>query len=108
MPLHIGKIIKEISKYMGVSQAELARKINTTRQNIQSIYHRQTIDTRMLQILCEALEHDFFQYHRYHLNITDNKADAITDDIDGMIKLLELCNDRFLRVKKQIIKLKKI
>lgn len=100
MPLHIGKIIRDIAKKKGMSHAVLAKKINTTRQNIQSITNRETIDTGILKKISEVLEHDFFQYYRLNLEIKEIKQEAQKEDSESILALLHSAIDKFTRLKK--------
>lgn len=104
MPLHIGKIIKEVAKKKGISQATLARRINTTPQNIQSISKRQTIDTGMLQKISEVLNHDFFQYYRHGLELRENKNESQVDEAETIYQLLSLSLEKLGRLKKSLPK----
>ncbi len=58
--LHIGKLIEAIVKKQGLSNAEFARRINTTRQNIPDIFKRETLDVKQLFTISEQLNHNFF------------------------------------------------
>ena len=57
--LHIGQMIKAVFDESGLSVAELARRIHTTRSNVYFIFERQSIDTKQLLDLCKALNHNF-------------------------------------------------
>ena len=52
MQLHIGREIRRIAKQKQVKQIELAEMINTSKQNIYSIYQRKTIETGILVKIC--------------------------------------------------------
>ncbi len=60
--MHIGERIKARTKEFGIGTTELARRINTTKQNVYTIFERKSIDTDLLQKLSKALEFDFFSY----------------------------------------------
>lgn len=62
--IHIGEIIKEFMKSNRITDAELASKIGTTRQNIPNIYKKKSIDTARLKKISDKLNHDFFQYFK--------------------------------------------
>ena len=62
--LHIGEAIKMVANRQGVNNAELARRIGTTRQNIALILKKDTIDVKQLFTFCEALNFDFFEPFR--------------------------------------------
>ena len=100
MAIHIGKTIRIVLKSKGVSHSALAKKINTTRQNIQSITKGETIDTGILIKICEALEHDFFQYYRLNSEIETVKLSAKKEDIDILYDLLSSALEKISRLKK--------
>jgi len=58
----IGKIIENVFNDSGLSVSELARKIQTTRQNMYGIFKRKSIDTELLTRLGIALNYDFFPH----------------------------------------------
>ena len=60
MEPHIGQVIEKIAKEKYVKSAELARRINTTPQNLNAIFKRKSIDTHQLFVISKALGHDFF------------------------------------------------
>jgi len=72
MAIYIGKIIKEVFEDSGLSVSELARRIQTTRQNVYGIFERRSIDTALLLRLGEALNYDFFEHFTGKSN---NKAE---------------------------------
>jgi transcriptional regulator with XRE-family HTH domain len=63
MSIHIGKLIRERAKQKRLSQETIGSLINTTKQNVGNIYKRKSIDTDLLLKICEALEHNFFEYY---------------------------------------------
>ena len=60
--MHIGKQIKKVLKDKGMGVSELARRINTNRNNVYDIFLRENIDTALLKKISAALQHDFFRY----------------------------------------------
>jgi DNA-binding Xre family transcriptional regulator len=60
MKIHIGQKIKERAKEVKVGTTELAKVINTTKQNVYGIFKRESVDTALLLQLCKALNYDFF------------------------------------------------
>lgn len=62
--IHVGELIESICKSKDVSQSDLAKKIGTSRQNIRSIYKRDTIDVKLLFTISQALQYDFFNEFR--------------------------------------------
>lgn len=69
--VHIGKEILNRAKEKRIGPSELARRINKSRQNVNHIFHRKSLDTDLLQIISKALEFDFFRLY----NFTDHKED---------------------------------
>lgn len=63
--IHIGLIIKNKVKEIGITDAELGRRINTTRQNVQNLFKRKSIDTSQLMQISNALEYDFFTHFTF-------------------------------------------
>jgi hypothetical protein len=61
--MHIGSKIKERAKELRIGPTELGRMIKTSKQNVYSIFERDSIDTLLLQKLSKALEFDFFSYY---------------------------------------------
>lgn len=62
MEIHIGKVILEKLKEQDISKSEFGRKINRSRQNVQDIFKRESIDTNLLAEVSKVLNFDFFQY----------------------------------------------
>lgn len=60
MELHIGSEIKRVAKQLRIGTVELAAKIPMTRQNLDKIYRKKTIDTELLLLISKALNFDFF------------------------------------------------
>ena len=57
---HIGQLIKAELERQERTPAWLARKINCDRTNIHKIFHRESIDTSLLERISRALGHNFF------------------------------------------------
>ena len=58
----LGKIIERRIKEIGITKAEFARRIDTTRQNVNGIIRKESMDTSLLAKIGKVLKHDFFQY----------------------------------------------
>ncbi|MGL4596729.1 MAG: hypothetical protein ACRCYO_04325 [Bacteroidia bacterium] len=63
MALHIGKVIRNRIESSGMNKSEFARRINSTPQNVYSIFKRKSLDTEMLHEISRVLDFDFFQYY---------------------------------------------
>ena len=61
--IHIGTLIENRRKELGVSKVEVAKRMKTSRQNIALIVQRSSIQCNQLQRFCVAMDHDFFQYY---------------------------------------------
>jgi len=61
--IHIGEKIKQRAKELRIGPTELAREINTSKQNVYGIFKRESIDTDLLLKLSRALQLDFFTYY---------------------------------------------
>lgn len=60
MEIHIGEQIKKRQAELKVRTSDLAKMINTSRQNMQTIYTRKSIDTEQLLRISKALYFNFF------------------------------------------------
>jgi hypothetical protein len=67
-PMHIGQQIKARAKELRIGSTELARLINTSKQNIYGIYLRESIDTDLLMKLSKALKFNFFSFYNNSQN----------------------------------------
>jgi transcriptional regulator with XRE-family HTH domain len=63
MALHIGKLIRKRIEQAGMNKSEFARRINSTPQNVYSIFKRESIDTDLLWEISRVLNYDFFQHY---------------------------------------------
>lgn len=69
--IHIGELIKTELQRQERSASWLANKINCNRTNIYKIFLRQSIDTELLFIISNALNHNFFKYYTINLPCCD-------------------------------------
>ncbi len=58
--IHIGGKIKARAKELKIGPSELGTLINTTKQNITSIYTRASLDSELLLQISKALKCNFF------------------------------------------------
>lgn len=63
MTVNIGEIIKTKALEKNLSQEKLGRLINKTKQNVNDIFKRKSIDTDLLLKLCEVLQYNFFEHY---------------------------------------------
>lgn len=60
MHAHLGKAVLEKLKEKGMSKSEFARRINKSRQNVQDIFNRESLDTKLLSDISNVLDYNFF------------------------------------------------
>lgn len=60
--IHIGDLIREVLDKNGVKAVELARRINKSRQHVNSILNKEDIDVKLLFTISEALDYDFMKH----------------------------------------------
>jgi hypothetical protein len=98
MQLHIGEKIRDKAQEKRIGPSELGRMINTSKQNIYSIFRRKTIDTELLLKLSKALDHDFFQLYIEKKDVKpDRKAATITiskQELAELKKELEIYKEK--------------
>jgi len=78
MKVHIGKLILEKLKEKRISKSEFARRINKSRQNVQDIFKRESVDVHLLYEIGEVLDFDFFSLL--------SKKDAKITDLNNKLK----------------------
>lgn len=57
--VHIGQLIERVFRQSGLTQRQLAERINCERSNVARIFKRDSIDIKQLLALSLALEHNF-------------------------------------------------
>lgn len=84
---HQGKKIDEVRKQIGITKAELARRIGTSNQNLHSIFLREEIKSiDYLKKFSEALNHDFIsEFYHDDLEELGSAANNQKPD-DGLIE----------------------
>ena len=85
--LHIGNIIAETLEELGITKAELARRLDIRPQSVDYLLKRQSIDTNTLYNISMALNYDFsklFSIAKEQTNF-DNKT---TDENPKTVKVL--------------------
>ena len=58
---NMGEQVKLVFQSRGITASEFARRINKTRENIYSIFTRESIDTGLLADISKVLDYDFFK-----------------------------------------------
>ena len=61
--MRIGEKIKIRAEELRIGPTELGRMIKSSKQNVYSIFERDSIDTLLLQKLSKALDFDFFSFY---------------------------------------------
>ena len=64
MSVNIGEKIKQRAKELRIGPTELGMLLNTSKQNIYSIYKRKSLDAETILKLSIALKYDFFGYFK--------------------------------------------
>jgi len=97
--MHIGEKIKNRAKDLRLGPTELAKIINTSKQNIYGIYKRNSVDSDLLFDLSKALDTDFFSIYSKRL------ASADFDGSDTDINYETIGSD-LVSVRKEMAELK--
>lgn len=58
--IHIGQEIEARINQLNITASEFARRIDTSKQNVNRILKKESIDTATLQRYCEVLDFNFF------------------------------------------------
>jgi transcriptional regulator with XRE-family HTH domain len=61
----IGPMIKARVESVGMSKAEMARRLSMSPANIHKIFKRRSVDIELLQKISEVLTYDFISHYRY-------------------------------------------
>ena len=63
MEIHIGKKIQARARELRIGPSELGKEVNTSRQNMISVYKRESVDALMLWKISKALKYNFFIHY---------------------------------------------
>ena len=58
--IHLGNLIAQQLIKVGMTKAEFGRRIGTSRQNVNTILKKQSINTELLIQICIVLDYNFF------------------------------------------------
>lgn len=61
--IHIGRIIEARINELRISKAEFARRIGTSKQNVNRILEKESMDTAVLTKYSEVLNYNFFNLY---------------------------------------------
>ena len=107
MSVHIGEEIKKRAKELRIGPTELAHLVNSSKQNIYSIYKRKSIDCDLLQRISIVLGFDFFNYYRLPKLGTDEKQPpakyTTAADVDLLNNELQDCRRKYNLLKELYI-----
>lgn len=121
--IEIGKEIKKVLDQRGMTQAQFAIMINKTRQTVQDILVRKSIDTELLLKISEVLGFDFFalysQSQPYVLEVQNElkvaeaevtyltkqnrMSQQLAERQEEEIRLMKLVNTVFLHSKTTVV-----
>ena len=59
--IHIGKLIEDRLEMVGMAKAEFGRRIETSRQNINTLLRKNSIDSRTIFKISKVLKVNFFE-----------------------------------------------
>ena len=98
MSVHIGEEIKKRAKELRIGPTELAQLVNSSKQNIYSIYKRKSIDSELLYRISLVLRYDFFQF--YSLRQTEFSSEkamytAGPANLDALTNELQDCRKKY-------------
>lgn len=63
--VHIGRAIKKRFDELELTKTEFGHRIGVPQQHINRIFERDSIDTKRLARICQALDYDFFQLYSH-------------------------------------------
>ena len=102
MNIHIGKVILKKLKESGMSKSEFGRRINKSPQNVQDIFTRQSIDTKLLLDISEVLEYSFFTLYLKDADVKQlGEAPQAKDKLAKLNNKVEKLEEINLLLKKQ-------
>lgn len=80
--VHIGKKIKEIIKATRNTNIWVADQLSMTRQGLNGLFGRETVDTGTLARLSIILKHDFFQYYTEYVKQELTKTEGSSSVVE--------------------------
>ncbi len=67
--VHIGQLVESVFNERNITKSEFARKINTSRQNITTLFKRPDMDVKLLFTISQVLDYDFMK----HFTLNEDK-----------------------------------
>lgn len=98
MEIHIGRLIGERIKEVGMTKAEFGRRINTSRQNVNTLLRKESLDTLVLRKISQVLNYDFFRLYLDEGTSYEYHPPAMEDapKVSILIELTEPQKDQIL------------
>jgi hypothetical protein len=70
---HIGARIERKVRERGLTNTEFAKAIYCCRTNVVSLFKRESIDLKQLQLISDVLRYDFFEHYSNRSNTVQKK-----------------------------------
>lgn len=102
----IGKLIQKVVRDTGMRDAQFAKLIGKTRQNVYDLYQRSNIDVKFLLTISKVLDYDFFQHFRLKSLNQSHQTDVSiqfkvqSENLDELLKWISENGDIQLNRKK--------
>lgn len=108
--IHIGQEIETRLNHLNITASEFARRLDTSKQNVNRILKKESIETATLQRYCEVLDFNFFtlfcptsteHYEAHgehgfvakHIGSVDNRAMVEVKNRDGITQVSEISEE---------------
>lgn len=102
MEIHIGKEIKKRLDQLNMKSADLAKLINTSRQNMRTIYSRKSMDTEQLLIISKALDYNFFAL--FSDKLSNQASNHLVSDVENPYTMSKNKVEEFENALQEILK----
>jgi plasmid maintenance system antidote protein VapI len=91
---HLGKLIAAKLKEKKINKNRFAKLINTSRQNVQTILQRESLDTKLLDEIGKAIDFNFFEVLASN-KVYESKDKKLIEKLkDGIEKLNSLVKNK--------------
>ncbi len=90
MDIHIGEKIKRTAKSKGIGATELAQILDQSRNNINNIFSRKSVDSDLLYSISQAIEFDFFELYSEKLKLKTENNLTISTSREELIQKVHL------------------
>lgn len=81
---HMGQLIQEKLKEAGMTKAEFGRRINTSRQNVNTLLRKEYVPVDTLLKVCRVLQYNFFEVYMRNAYPPKNEANNLA--LTGFVK----------------------